>query len=228
MRKYFRALRIPMYTRRSKIVSNRKKLMNWIRICQRLHTLYAKGQFYYERRKQWVVYNRWLKLVETENLNASPGLIPMVLTHSPNLTHSPTHSLTQLKRAAPVLLLYSNLLKSNGFLKSIYPNNKKLYAVSSTAKGIFYRWAELTQTNKIFHTAFEKAASLYKYRQLFKVFYAIRTHMRSLNTVEMRRQDTPFVVKRLYCDLLQISKRFTSKRKKSTHSPNHLLTHSLT
>ena len=210
MRKYFRALRIPMYTRRSKIVSNRKKLMNWIRICQRLHTLYTKGQFYYVRRKQWVVYNRWLKLVETENLNASPGLIPM------------------LKRAAPVLLLYSNLLKSNGFLKSIYPNNKKLYAVSSTAKGIFYRWAELTQSNKIFHTAFEKAASLYKYRQLFKVFYAIRTHMRSLNTVEMRRQDTPFVVKRLYCDLLQISKRFTSKRKKSTHSPNHLLTHSLT
>jgi hypothetical protein len=131
--------------------------------------------------------------------------------------------------AAPVMLLYSNLVKSAGFVKSIYPNNKRLYAVSSTAKGIFYRWAEITQTNKIFHTAFEKAANLYQYRQLFKVFYAIRTHMRSLNTVEMRRQDTPFVVKRLYCDLLQISKRFTSKRKKSTHSlTTYSLTHSLT
>ncbi len=197
MKKYFRALRIPMYTRRSIIVSNRKKLMNWIRICQRLHTMYNKGHFYYARRKQWVIYNRWLKLVETENLNSSPGLI------------------SALKRAAPLLLQYSNLLKSNGFVKSIYPNNKKLYALTSTSKGIFYRWAELTQTNKVFHTAFIKATELWKYRLLHKVFYAIRTHMNSFDTLKIRLQDTPFIIKRLKCDLLQISRRFTAKRKKS-------------
>ena len=197
MKKYFRALRIPMYSRRSIIVSNRKKLMNWIRICQRLHTMYNKGHFYYTRRKQWVVYNRWLKLVETENLNSSPGLI------------------SSLKRAAPTLLRYSNLLRSHGFVKSIYVNNKKLYTLSSTSKGIFYRWAEMTQTNKIFNTAFIKAAELWKHRVLHKVFYAIRTHMKSFDTLLIRLQDTPFIIKRLKCDLLQISKRFTAKRKKS-------------
>lgn len=71
----FKALRMPLLKKRSIYMRNRAILRNYIRICKRLTSLNNCVYKYQAQRSVWVVFNRWLKLMELSCLDTSPGLI---------------------------------------------------------------------------------------------------------------------------------------------------------
>jgi hypothetical protein len=78
-RSYFRTIRMAMITKRAKAMCSRKKLVNWIRICQRLNGLANNAHIYRSKRIQWGIFNRWLKLLELELLDCTAGLIDIII-----------------------------------------------------------------------------------------------------------------------------------------------------
>ena len=70
----FKALRMPLLKKRSIYMRNRAILRNYIRICKRLASLNNCVYKYQAQRSIWVVFNRWLKLIELSRLDTTPGL----------------------------------------------------------------------------------------------------------------------------------------------------------
>lgn len=56
-------LRLPLLLARSVHMCNRKKLVNWIRICRRLGVLYEKAPLFRSLKLKWNFFNRWLKVI---------------------------------------------------------------------------------------------------------------------------------------------------------------------
>jgi hypothetical protein len=59
----FRSMRIPMQQSRSKSMFNRKKMVNWIRICLRLKAIDRRALQHHRTRNKWVFFNRWIKVM---------------------------------------------------------------------------------------------------------------------------------------------------------------------
>jgi len=196
-KKYFRALRMPMITQRSYAMCNRKKMTNWIRICRRLSSLSEKAPVYYQRRKTWIVFNRWLKLLERESLNCSSGFVSFIKHHM------------------ELYPKFSNRLKANGIIKTVYTNSKPLLKAASDISSVFYRWLMTVVEEKLFRTMQKKADELYRFRLLNKVFWSMRTLMTPEETYEFRESALPFRIIRARSDLDQLTKRFIAKRKKN-------------
>lgn len=74
VRTVFKALRMPLLKTRSIYMRNRAILRNYIRICKRLASLNNCVYKYQAQRSIWVVFNRWLKLIELSRLDTTPGL----------------------------------------------------------------------------------------------------------------------------------------------------------
>lgn len=194
-KKYFRALKLPMLKRISKSIYNRKKIVNWIRICKRLSSLRANADFYRKRRQQWIIFNRWLKFVEKGSLNSTPGLVSM------------------LKKRRVLLPAFDNNLKSKGFTKTIYINNQRLKSATTDMSAIFARWVSHTQEEILFREMEEIAAKKFRITLLQKCFYCIRYFMSPSDTLVQRESSKPFLLQRYECDLEQMSKYFIAYRK---------------
>ena len=196
-KKYFRMLRMPMLEKRGLVLYNYKKMTNWLRICHRLAGISRNAPRYHQVRTMWVFYNRWLKLVEKESLDATPGL---VLT------------LTRRKYLFPRL---SRLLQQAGFKRLPYSSSKRLYNTCSTLRSIFCRWLQEAMEEKNFRLMEKRAADLFKWRLLHKCFYCMRTAMSPEDTYDLRHKDKPYMLVRIEADLGQISKRFVAPRRRS-------------
>ncbi len=196
-KRYFRAIRMPMITQRSHAMFNRKKMVNWIRICRRLASLYKNAPVYYVKRKSWIVFNRWLKLVEKESLDTSPGHVQFI------------------RRQMEFYSKFSNRLKTNGLVKTVYPNPKKLLSVAADTESIFCRWLMAVTEDKLFRIMEDLAYKAYSLKLLQKVFWSLRTLMTPTETVDFRAENVPFLLVRAKCDLDQLSKRFVAKRRKN-------------
>lgn len=196
-KKYFRILRMPMLERRALIMCNRKKMVNWIRICRRLGSLYELAPIYNRRRTAWCFFNRWLKLVEKESLDTSPGLQ------------------VYLRRKLEIYPSFHEHLKAHGFVKTVYPNNKRLYAVCSELIAVFKRWTMMVSEDQVLRVMESKAHRAYEIKLTRRVFESIRTMMTPEETFQFRSETKPYVLRRMECDLDQISKRFISRRKRN-------------
>ncbi len=194
-KKYFRALRGPLSERLSLMMYNRKKLSNYIRICKRLIAIDKKIPRYRRLRTMWVIFNRWLKLVEREQMNVTPGLIPTV------------------KRCCELLPGYSKLLASRGIKDVVYVSSVKLATASSEFGATFLRWQMCVQETKIFNILSDKATKLFRLNVLFKVFYALRFHIAHHDSAELRAKSIGFPIIRLQTDLDQVCKRFIALRR---------------
>jgi hypothetical protein len=195
-RKYFKSLQMPMLLARSKSMRNRKKIVNWLRICRRLSSMDRQIDVYRVKRSMWVIFNRWLKLVEIESLNASPGLVKMVARRAHNC------------------YAFSGILKSKGFTKSVYHNNRRLEQESSTFEAVFYRWVMFVQEEKMF----AKLESLVEKKRIFKlkynIFWAIKSFMTMEELKKIQETDISFPLTRINCDLDHITKRFIAYRRR--------------
>lgn len=195
-KKYFRMLRMPMLEKRGESLYNYKKMANWMRICKRLISISQNAPQYHRSRTLWVFYNRWLKLVEKESLDATPGLI------------------LQLTRRKVLFPRFSRLLHQAGFKRLPYAG-KRLYSACSTTRAIFYRWLQETQEDKNFRLLEQRAADLFKYRLLQRCFSCLRTAMSPQDTWEQRQLTKPYMLVRVEADLGHLSKRFVAPRKRS-------------
>ena len=195
-KKYFRALRMPILIRKSLAMFNRKKIINWIRICRRLGSLYSKMDFYRTKRAKWIIFNRWLKFLEKRSLDATPGL------------------LIKLKRRCVLHPQFSILLGARGFKKMVYHNNKRLEKESADIRAIFHRWVMDVQEEKIFSEMEDIAGKRYNWSVLHKIFTILKTNMTSKDTIGLRMIDRPFILDRLTCDLENISKHFIAHRRR--------------
>lgn len=194
-KKYFRALRGPLSEKLSLMMYNRKKLANYIRLCKRLIAINRKMPRFRRLKTMWIIFNRWLKLVESEQMNVTPGLIPSV------------------KRTCQLLPGYSNLLASKGITEIVYVSSVKLSNASSDFGATFLRWQMCVQETKIFTLLEQKAAELDRLMTMYKVFYAFRFHLRHSDSLEKRKQTIGFPIIRVKTDLDQITKRFISLRR---------------
>jgi hypothetical protein len=196
-KKYFRILRMPMLERRARIMCNRKKMVNWIRICRRLASLSELAPIYNKRRTAWVFFNRWLKLVERESLDATPGLVPY------------------LQRKLEIYPAFSNHLKAHGFVRTVYPNNKRLYAVCSELIAVFKRWTMFVSEEAVMRVMEKKAYRMYEIRLLQRCFTSIHSNMTPEETYQHRLDTKPYTLTRIEADLDQIRKRFISRRRRN-------------
>ena len=195
-KKYFRMLRMPMLEKRGVALYNYKKMANWMRICKRLISISQNAPQYHRSRTLWVFYNRWLKLVEKESLDATPGLV------------------LQLTRRKILFPHFSRLLHQAGFKRLPYAG-KRLYSACSTTRAVFYRWLQETQEDVNFRLLEQRAADLFKYRLLQLCFSCLRTAMSPQDTWGQRKRTKPFILVRIEADLNHLSKRFVAPRKRS-------------
>lgn len=195
-KKYFRALRMPILRRKALAMFNRKKIINWIRICRRLGSLYAKMDFYRTKRAKWIIFNRWLKYLEKRALDATPG------------------SVTRLKRRCALHPQFSILLGARGFKKMVYHNNRRLEKESADLSAIYHRWVMLVQEEKIFREMEEIAKKRHNWAILHKIFTSLKTCMSTKETVTLRKMERPFILDRFSCDLENISKYFIAHRRR--------------
>lgn len=191
----FRHLRMPLLKKRSIYMRNRAIIKNYIRICKRLNSLSASVHRYKDLRVAWVIFNRWIKLIEVSYLDTTPGLV------------------TRIKRAVELYKSYTLHLRDLGFKVLVYPRSGSLLPATLGYKQLFLRWKMYTQDNKIFRIAEEKAVIVYSVKLLRLCFNLLK--------YSRREYVLPFVPEVKKCpalvratmDLDQIIKRFVAVRK---------------
>lgn len=122
LRKYFRSIRLLMLIKRSLTMCNRKRLTNWIRICNRLNAINAHATRYSELRKKWIIFNRWLKYLENETTNCSNGIVDSI------------------KRRFDLYNTFSVYLQEYGYKQVSYIQNKQFIKNIATFTNVFFRW----------------------------------------------------------------------------------------
>jgi len=196
-RQYFRRLRMPLLLLRSIHMLNRKRLVNWIRICKRLNVLYSKVPLFRSMKLKWMVFNRWLKFFEKENLDCSSGLISLLKSRWE-------------KRSS-----FNNLLVKRQFIPTVYPRNGRLKESTHDSIAIFLRWKEWTQDMKVFNLITQKVKVFHRLRVLEKCFWCIRTNISLKVSYDVRKKIHCYAYVRALADLEQISKRFFALRRRS-------------
>ena len=194
-KRYFRALRGPYSEKLAFCMFNRKKLSNWLRLCKRLIAINKKMPWFRKMRSMWVIFNRWMKLVEREQMNVTPGLVDII------------------RRRCLLLPGYSDMLSDRGIKEIVYVNSANLRSATSEFAAVFLRWQMYIQESKVFKMLKERASSLYRLMLLNKVFYALRFALSHDDTEHIRRKNIGFPIIRLQTDLDQITKRFISLRR---------------
>ena len=196
-RQFFRRLRLPLLLKRSLVMVNHKKISNWIRICRRLHAIYVNADYFRSLKTKWIIFNRWLKSFEKDNLDASPGII-LMLKHRTKLRGD-----------------FSQMLSDRRFKKTCYPRGGRLKHSSHDPHALFLRWKEYTQDEVMFNLVETKAVSFHRLRILQKVFFCLKTHISILESYEERQNQYSYAFIRVRQDCHQISKRYMSRRRRS-------------
>ena len=119
------------------------------------------------------------------------------------------------KRKLEIFPCFANHLAHHGFIKTVYPNNKRLYAVCSELIAVFKRWAMAVTEDVMMRKMEEKATRQYEIKLMLRVWYSMKMVMTPEETYEIRKDSKPFLLKRIDCDLDQIKKRFISRRRKN-------------
>jgi hypothetical protein len=197
MRKYFRAIRLPLYEKVSVAMRNRKKLENWIKLCRRLTSVQKLMPFYRERKVKWGLFNRWLKLVEHQRLYCSLGIVE------------------DLKTRKMPYLKYHSYLCSENFQPSIYHENQRVYATQSTIPGLFARWQTYTQDEVLTRLLEAKAKRMHDLKFMRRTFYLLSRPTMTVSELSKAIEINPcFEYTRVICDVEQIIKRFLSYRRR--------------
>ena len=198
-RKYFRTLRIAMSMRRTQAMRNRKKMINWIRVCRRLTALQEHAHVYRAKRLMWVLFNRWLKYVEKEALDCSPGLVVEII---------------QRNEKHQRLTLY---LEDLNFKRVVYTTSKRLKMAMEKQEALFLRWVTFTQEEKLYRLMSQRNHKLHKLRLMQRCFLAIKTSLPAREIYQLAKDHERefFPLVRVTCDLEQIAKRFVAIRKRS-------------
>ncbi|KAJ1431640.1 hypothetical protein B484DRAFT_40770, partial [Ochromonadaceae sp. CCMP2298] len=192
----FRCLRLPMLLSRSKSMYNRKRMINWIRICRRLNSIARNAHVYYRKRMAWVTFNRWLKFMSMERLDPTPGLVAMV------------------SRRAQLIPGFEQALRQEHFDKSVYVDNKRLKVLMHDFRVVFLRWRMSVNEAMMFRVMGDKARALFDLRLKQKCFAAIRLDVGQAEYMQTIRQDAViFPIVRLLADIAQIVKRFVAVRR---------------
>lgn len=175
---------------------NRKRMINWIRICRRLNSLNAQAPFYRSRRLLWIRFNRWLKFVAKEKLNATPGIIPVI------------------QRRCFLHPDFSRALMKKGFQKIVYHNSKRLGQSTSDYHSLFMRWKSYTQERLLFAMLKAKAKKLFQLRLVQKCLWALKTGLSVGENMHLiANEPKKFPILRVEADLDQLTKRFISQRR---------------
>jgi hypothetical protein len=198
-RKYFRTLRMAMMVKRTKAMCNRKKMVNWVRICRRLAALDDHAHVYRSKRLMWVLFNRWLKFVEKEALDCSPNLVVEVIQRNEKYQR---------------LTLY---LEDMNFKKVVYTTNPRIAAAMTTTEALFLRWVMYAQEEKLYRMMTKCNRKLYRLRVLQRCFLAIKTSLPAREIYQLANDHVRefFPIVRVTCDLEQIAKRFVAVAKRS-------------
>lgn len=174
---------------------NRKKIVNWIRLCKRMQSLARNADLYRAKRTAWVYFCRWFKYMEAEKLNGTPGLVPI------------------LRRRCELHPGYNENLREKGFEESVYCNSQRLVRESADVSALFYRWQMFIQESMVFDLMKAKATRLYELRLMQRVLYSMRYSLPPNETLELRQSGKGFPITRIQSDLDQISKRFVALRR---------------
>ena len=198
-RKYFRTLRIAMFMKRTKAMCNRKKMINWIRVCRRLTALQEHAHVYRSKRMMWVLFNRWLKFVEKEALDCSPDLVVEIIKR--NEKHQR-------------LTLY---LEDLNFKRVVYTTSPRLKMAMQKLEALFLRWVMFTQEEKLYRMMSNRNHKLHMLRLMQRCFLAIKTSLPAREIYQLAKEHERefFPIVRVTCDLEQIAKRFVAIRKRS-------------
>ena len=198
-RKYFRTLRMAMMMKRTKTMCNRKKMVNWVRICRRLAALEDHAHVYRSKRLLWVLFNRWLKFVEKEALDCSPNLVVEILQRNEKYQR---------------LTLY---LEDMNFKKVVYTTNPRIAAAMRTTVALFLRWVMFTQQEKLYRKMAKCNTKLHRLRVLQRCFLAIKTSLPAKEIHQLANDHIRefFPIVRVTCDLEQLAKRFVAVAKRS-------------
>lgn len=199
---YFRMLRLPRLEAVSKIMLNRKRLQNWIRLCRRLASVYDKMPFYRKRRQMWIIFNRWLKLIEMNRIGCSHGLV------------------NELKTRRAGFLSYDHYLSHDVYpaiVKTVYFMNCRIQYEVGTREACFYRWKSFSVENYFFRKLFICAIRWRRLKVLEKCFWVMkRIGTRGILGALIKRYPSR-MLQRCECDFDQITKRFCALRKKTVH-----------
>jgi hypothetical protein len=197
MKKYFRALRLPMLERRSESMLKRKRIANWIRICRRLLSMEKRAPHYHRMRLLWVSYRRWIKYLWHQTTDPTPNF------------------LKPLKRRCELYPKLSDRLRDAGFHQLTKIRSSQLAAVMTDLKTIFFRWLSYVQETKLLRLMEERVVKLYRLKLMQKCYRALRTNQNLHITRNFYNQDEGFLIRRVRCDLDHISRHFISRRKKA-------------
>jgi len=187
-----------MLLSRSKSMYRRKKLLNMLRICNRLRAIHRKAPFYQKIRSMWVIFNRWLKYVAIEKLNPTPGFIDII------------------RRKAELHPEMERILKISGLTKSVYVDNVEMSKAMTTIKMIFSRWKKYTQEEILFTMMENKVMDLYNIQLVQKCFQAMKTGLYLAEVINLiHSEPVVFTIVRIKADIEQIIKRFIGERRRS-------------
>lgn len=187
-----------MLLSRSKSMYRRKKLLNMLRICNRLRAIHRKAPFYQKIRSMWVIFNRWLKYVAIEKLNPTPGFIDII------------------RRKAELHPEMERILKISGLTKSVYVDNVEMSKAMTTTKMIFSRWKKYTQEEILFTMMENKVVDLYNIQLVQKCFQAMKTGLYLAEVIDLiNSEPIVFTIVRIKADIEQIIKRFIGERRRS-------------
>eukprot|EP01039_Chlorochromonas_danica_P007135 gene7135-7888_t len=193
---YFRAMRMPLLITRSKKMLARKKLKNYIRLCNRLRSLNEKAPFYHKMRTLWIIFKRWTRFMCTTKLYGTPGFKAIV--DRKLLLHPDFH----------------NHLKQRGFLGASYCDDKTLQSALSDFRVLFSRWKTYTQEKVMFRILSDKVIKVFKMKLLRKCLWALRTGLKIQDFRHQTNQEpASFPITRISADIDQLAKRFLPLRK---------------
>ena len=196
MRQYFRALRLSMLLKRGKHMCNRKKIMNWIRICRRLRSIDRLTPKYWRCRKMWGIFNRWLKYFERSHMDSTASVI------------------SRSRRGWELRKSFSDYLAKKRITFTYHhPINKRLRQVCTDLYGTFQRWKHMVQDQVMYRMLEQFVEHRYKLLLLRKVVNGWRYN--ALTIEEQRenilRNPDSYAITHLSEDIDQIMKRYMSR-----------------
>ena len=121
--RYFRAFRLGLCLKKSFHMRNRQILRNRLRICARLRYLWRGMHIYHELRIQWVLWHRWLRMLENHYMYQTPGLKVAVKVRT--------------ERAQR----FSKLLERRGVARDTAYDFDELHPISTDLRACLYRWS---------------------------------------------------------------------------------------
>jgi len=161
--KCFQMIKFPMIYKKSFSLLMKNRILNWIRICNRLRKLWRAMPKFHKLRTKWIMFNKWLQFLDTKYMYESPGLRQEL----------------QLRKQR--LLQYSAFLKNSGEDESLH-----------TKSSWFLRWIEFTQKSIAQKRLLQLHEKKQRLLVLAKILITWRTALKPRHTFLSRSEIRPF------------------------------------